>query len=34
MKVFYEKDADLKLIKNKKVTIIGYGSKAMLMQII
>ena len=27
MKVFYEKDADLKLIKNKKVAIIGYGSQ-------
>ena len=27
MKVFYEKDADLNLIKNKKVAIIGYGSQ-------
>ena len=28
MKVFYDKDADLSLIKNKNVTIIGYGSQA------
>ncbi len=27
MKVFYDKDADLSLIKNKKVAIIGYGSQ-------
>ncbi|MDD5177221.1 MAG: ketol-acid reductoisomerase [Sterolibacterium sp.] len=27
MKVYYDKDADLSLIKNKKVTIIGYGSQ-------
>lgn len=27
MKVFYDKDADLSLIKNKKVTIVGYGSQ-------
>ena len=27
MKVFYEKDADLSLIKGKKVAIIGYGSQ-------
>lgn len=27
MKVFYDKDADLSLIKNKNVTIIGYGSQ-------
>jgi ketol-acid reductoisomerase len=27
MKVFYDKDCDLKLIKGKKVTIIGYGSQ-------
>ena len=27
MKVFYDKDCDLKLIKNKKVAIIGYGSQ-------
>ena len=26
MKVYYEKDADLSLIKGKKVTIVGYGS--------
>ncbi len=25
MKVFYDKDADLSLIKGKQVTIIGYG---------
>ncbi len=27
MKVYYDKDADLSLIKNKKVSIIGYGSQ-------
>ena len=27
MKVFYDKDCDLKLIKGKKVTIVGYGSQ-------
>jgi len=27
MKVFYDKDADLRLIKGKKVTIVGYGSQ-------
>ena len=27
MKVYYDKDADLSLIKNKNVTIIGYGSQ-------
>ena len=27
MKVYYEQDADLSLIKNKKVAIIGYGSQ-------
>jgi ketol-acid reductoisomerase len=27
MKVFYDKDADLSLIRGKKVTIIGYGSQ-------
>ena len=25
MKTFYEKDADVNLIKNKKVAIFGYG---------
>ncbi len=27
MKIFYDKDADLQLIQNKKVTILGYGSQ-------
>jgi ketol-acid reductoisomerase len=27
LKVFYDKDCDLKLIKNRKVAIIGYGSQ-------
>ncbi|MFZ9408048.1 MAG: NAD(P)-binding domain-containing protein, partial [Burkholderiaceae bacterium] len=27
MKVFYDKDCDIKLIKGKKVAIIGYGSQ-------
>ncbi|MFN4964881.1 MAG: ketol-acid reductoisomerase [Burkholderiales bacterium] len=29
MKVFYDKDCDLKLIKNRKVAVIGYGSKGI-----
>ena len=27
MKMFYEKDADVNLIKSKKVAIFGYGSQ-------
>ncbi len=27
MKVYYDKDADLSLIKGKKVAIVGYGSQ-------
>ena len=27
MKVFYDKDADLSIIKGKKVAIVGYGSQ-------
>ncbi len=27
MKVYYDKDANLEIIKNKKITIIGYGSQ-------
>ena len=27
MKVYYDKDADLALIKSKKIAIIGYGSQ-------
>ncbi|MFO1288344.1 MAG: hypothetical protein U1F49_18620 [Rubrivivax sp.] len=27
MKVYYDKDADLSLIKGKQVTIVGYGSR-------
>ena len=27
MKVYYDKDADLSLVKGKKVSIIGYGSQ-------
>src|SRR3954452_21815668 len=27
MKVYYDKDTDLSLIKGKKVTIVGYGSQ-------
>ena len=27
MKVYYDKDADLSLIKGKKVAVIGYGSQ-------
>ena len=28
MKVYYDRDADLNIIKSKKVAIIGYGSQA------
>lgn len=28
MKVFYDKDADINLIKSKKIAIVGYGSQA------
>ena len=27
MKIFYDKDADLSIIRGKKVTIVGYGSQ-------
>jgi len=27
MNIYYDKDADLSIIKNKKVAIIGYGSQ-------
>ena len=27
MQVYYDKDADLNIIKNKKVVIVGYGSQ-------
>jgi len=27
MKMFYEKDADVDLIKSKKIAIFGYGSQ-------
>ena len=27
MQVYYDKDADLEIIKNKKVVIVGYGSQ-------
>jgi len=27
MRVYYDRDADLKLIENKKIAIIGYGSQ-------
>ncbi|MEY4211319.1 MAG: hypothetical protein RLZ92_1700, partial [Pseudomonadota bacterium] len=27
MQVYYDKDADLSIIKSKKVAIIGYGSQ-------
>ena len=29
MKMFYEKDADPNLIKDKKVAIFGYGSQGL-----
>ena len=31
MKMFYEKDANVNLIKDKKVAIFGYGVRDMLM---
>ena len=31
MKMFYEKDADVNLIKEKKIAIFGYVVKVMLM---
>ena len=27
LNIYYDKDCDLSLIKNKKVTIVGYGSQ-------
>ena len=27
MQVYYDKDADLEIIKNKKIFIVGYGSQ-------
>ncbi len=27
MNIYYDKDADLSLLKNKKIAIIGYGSQ-------
>ena len=27
MRVYYDRDADLNLIKDKKITIVGYGSQ-------
>ena len=32
MKIFYDDDANLEIIQNMKVSIIGYGSQAMHMQ--
>ena len=32
MKMFYEKDTDVNLIKDKKIAIFGYEAKAMLMR--
>ena len=29
MRVYYDRDADLNLIKGKKVAIIGYGSQGL-----
>ena len=27
MRVYYDRDADLNLIKNKKIAVVGYGSQ-------
>jgi ketol-acid reductoisomerase len=32
MRVYYDRDADLNLIKGKKVAIIGYGSQGRAMR--
>jgi len=29
VKIYYDKDADLKYLKNKKIAVIGYGSQGM-----
>ena len=29
MRVYYDRDADLNLIKSKKVCIVGYGSQGL-----
>ncbi len=34
MQVYYDKDADIEIIKNKKVVIVGYVPKATLTPII
>ena len=31
MRVYYDRDADINLIKGKKVAIVGYGSRATPM---
>ena len=32
MRVYYDRDCDINLIKDKKVAILGYGSKATPMR--
>jgi ketol-acid reductoisomerase len=32
MRVYYDRDADLNLIKSKNVVIVGYGSRAAPMR--
>ena len=32
MRVYYDRDADLNLIKGKKVVIVGYGSQGTPMR--
>ncbi len=32
MRVYYDRDADVNLIKSKKVVIVGYGSRAVPMR--
>ena len=34
MKMFYEKDADVELIKGKKIAIFGYGSQGHALSLI
>ena len=32
MKMFYEKDTDVNLIKDKKIAIFGYGSQEFIIE--
>ena len=34
MRVYYDRDADLNLIKDKKISIVGYGSQGHALSLI